>query len=37
LTTDSEITHKPMVIARETLRLYDPSTLFDTHALMTKR
>ena len=25
--------HKLMTIARETLRLYEPSTLFDTHAL----
>ena len=26
-------THKLMTIASETLRLYEPSTLFDTHAL----
>jgi hypothetical protein len=26
-----------MVIARDTLRLYDPSTLLDTHALGTVR
>ena len=30
-----EQTHKLMVIARDTLRLYDPSTLFETHALGT--
>ena len=30
-------THKLIVIARDTLRLYEPSTLFDTHALMIKR
>ena len=29
--------HKLMTIARETLRLYEPSTLFDTHALENKQ
>ena len=28
-----EEAHKLITIARETLRLYEPSTLFDTHAL----